>query len=102
MSKTLKVPVDNIRGAAEKIRSFTDNNGDMFERIVNLVREVESCEEWQGRSVKALIDASERNKKKFSQAIRELNDLAVFLTEYAKSMEDKDIDIKNDIQKKLG
>ena len=98
----IKVPIDSIRGAAEKIRNFTDNNGDMFERIVSLVREVESCGEWQGKSVRALIDASEQNKNKFSQAMSELDELATFLTEYAKSMENKDVEIKNDIQKKLG
>lgn len=102
MSKTIKVPVESIRGTADKIRAFTDNNGDMFDRIVNLVRAAESNEEWQGRSVKALIDASKRNKKKFAQAIAELNDLATFLTEYANSMEKEDLSIKSEIRKKMG
>ena len=100
--KKLVVPVETIQNTADKIRSFTDSNGDMFDRIVNLVRAAESSKEWQGRSVKALIDASKRNKNKFTQAINELNDLATFLTEYANSMEEEDISIKSEIQKKMG
>lgn len=101
-TKKLIVPVETIRNTAETIRRFTDNNGDMFDRIMNLVYAAESSEEWQGGSVKALLDASKRNKKKFAQAIAELNDLATFLTEYANSMEEEDSSIKSEIQKKMG
>lgn len=101
-TKKLIVPVETIQNTAETIRSFTDNNGDMFDRILNLVRAAESSGEWKGGSVKALIDASKRNKKKFAQAIAELNDLATFLTEYANSMEKEDLSIKSEIRKKMG
>ena len=102
MSKTLKVPVQSIKDAADDIKRFADDNCDMFKTIIKLVKDVESCGDWEGKSVKALIDASQRNEKKFKTALDDMLKLASFLDDYAKALETADKDIKTDIQKVLG
>lgn len=95
----LNVPVDMIRDAASKLKTYTDDNEDLFGQILNLVNSVESCGDWQGKSMKSLQEVTRKNQKKFEQGMQELYQLGDFLQRYANTMEQTDADVKDQIQR---
>ena len=96
---TIKAPVDTIRDAASKLKTYTDDNEDLFGQILNLVNSVESCGDWQGESMKSLQEVTRKNQKRFEQGMQELYQLGEFLQRYADTMEQTDVDVKNQIQR---
>ena len=48
---TIKTPVDTIREVASKLKAYTDETEDLFGQILNMVNSVESCLDWQGKSM---------------------------------------------------
>lgn len=96
---TIKTPVETIRDAATKLRLYTDENEDLFSQILNMVNSVESCGDWQGKSIKSLQRVTKNNQKKFEEGMRELYELGDFLQRYADAMANKDVELQTQIQR---
>lgn len=96
---TIKTPVDTIREAASKLKAYTDENEDLFGQILNMVNSVESCGDWQGKSMKSLQRVTKNNQKKFEEGMRELYELGDFLQRYADAMANKDAELQAQIQR---
>lgn len=99
MSQILKTPIQQLKEEASKISTYTDDNGDLFAQILNMVNAVESCGDWQGKSMKSLQRVTRNNQKKFEEGMRELYQLGDFLKRYADAMETKDTELKAQIQR---
>lgn len=99
MSQTIKAPIQQLKEEAGKISTYTDDNGDLFTQILNMVDAVESCGDWQGKSMKSLQRVTRNNQKKFEEGMRELYQLGDFLQRYADAMETKDTELKAQIQR---
>ena len=95
---TIKTPIETIREAASQLKMYTDENEDLFSQILNLVNAVESCGDWQGKSMKSLQSVTRNNRKKFEEGMRELYQLGDFLQRYADAMESKDTKLADRIQ----
>lgn len=96
---TIKTSVDTIREAASKLKAYTDENEDLFGQILNMVNSVESCGDWQGKSMKSLQRVTKNNQKKFEEGMRELYELGDFLQRYADAMANKDAELQAQIQR---
>lgn len=96
-STIIKVPVSTLRENATRIQVFAEDNADIFDRIYNILQAMESSGEWQGVSASKAAKATLKNKKKFSEAVSELNSLAEFLKDFSDEMVAEDQDIKNTI-----
>lgn len=96
---TIKTPVDTIREVASKLKAYTDENEDLFCQILNMVNSVESCGDWQGKSMKSLQRVTKNNQKKFEEGMRELYELGDFLQRYADAMANKDAELQAQIQR---
>lgn len=96
---TISAPVEDIRNAASKLKLYTDENEDLFGQILNLVNGVESCGDWQGKSMKSLQQVTRNNQKKFEDGMRELYELGDFLQRYADAMANKDAELQAQIQR---
>ena len=96
---TIKTPVDTIREVASKLKAYTDENEDLFGQILNMVNGVESCGDWQGKSMKSLQRVTKNNQKKFEEGMRELYELGDFLQRYADAMANKDAELQAQIQR---
>lgn len=96
---TIKTPVETIRDAATKLKLYTDENEDLFAQILNMVNSVESCGDWQGKSMKSLQQVTRNNQKKFEEGMRELYELGDFLQRYADAMANKDAELQAQIQR---
>lgn len=96
---TIKTPVDTIREVASKLKAYTDENEDLFGQILNMVNSVESCGDWQGKSMKSLQRVTKNNQKKFEEGMRELYELGDFLQRYADAMANKDAELQAQIQR---
>ena len=99
MSASIRVPTETIRYVAAKLRSYTDENEDLFAQILNMVNSVESCGDWQGKSMKSLQRVTKNNQKKFEEGMRELYELGDFLQRYADAMANKDVELQTQIQR---
>ena len=99
ISTSIKAPNDSIREAATTLKIYTDENEDLFTQILNIVNSVESCGDWQGKSMKSLQRVTRNNQKKFEEGMRELYQLGDFLQRYADAMETKDTELKAQIQR---
>lgn len=95
----IKAPAEAIKDAAVKLKLYTDGNEDLFAQILNMVNAVESCGDWQGKSMKSLQRVTRNNQKKFEEGMRELYQLGDFLQRYADAMETKDKELKAQIQR---
>ncbi len=93
----LKIPIKEIRDTAAKIRNLSSDNSDIFQTIGNLITSAETSGAWYGKSADALRTATEKNCKKFNETLKELDDLAVFLEQYADAMEAADASVKSQI-----
>ena len=91
----IKVPIKEIRDTASKIRDLAGDNSDVFDTMCNIVES--SQDEWKGKSMDALRSATSSNKKTFEKALREVENLAVFLEDYAAALEEADTSVKNQI-----
>ena len=98
--QVIKAPIDNLRDSAEKLKTYTDQNEDLFSQILNMVNSVESCGDWQGKSMKTLQNVTQRNQKKFEAGMQELCELADFLKKYAEAMSAKDEELMKRINNK--
>lgn len=98
--QVIKAPIDNLRDSAEKLKTYTDQNEDLFSQILNMVNSVESCGDWQGKSMKTLQNVTQRNQKKFEAGMQELCELAGFLEKYAEAMSAKDEELMKRINNK--
>ena len=98
--QVIKAPIDNLRDSAEKLKTYTDQNEDLFSQILNMVNSVESCGDWQGKSMKTLQNVTQRNQKKFEAGMQELCELAGFLQKYAEAMSAKDEELMKRINDK--
>lgn len=98
--QVIKAPIDNLRDSAEKLKTYTDQNEDLFSQILNMVNSVESCGDWQGKSMKTLQNVTQRNQKKFEAGMQELCELAGFLEKYAEAMSAKDEELMKRINDK--
>lgn len=96
---TIKTPVDTIREVASKLKAYTDETEDLFGQILNMVNSVESCGDWQGKSMKSLQRVTKNNQKKFEEGMRELYELGDFLQRYADAMANKDAELQAQIQR---
>lgn len=96
---TIKTPIDTIREVASKLKAYTDENEDLFGQILNMVNSVESCGDWQGKSMKSLQRVTKNNQKKFEEGMRELYELGDFLQRYADAMANKDAELQAQIQR---
>lgn len=96
---TIKTPVDTIREVASKLKAYTDETEDLFGQILNMVNSVESCGDWQGKSMKSLQRVTKNNRKKFEEGMRELYELGDFLQRYADAMANKDAELQAQIQR---
>jgi len=95
---TINSPINAIQEAASKLKLYTDENEDLFAQILNMVNSVESCGDWQGKSMKALQSVTRSNQKKFQEGMCELYQLGDFLQRYADAMEKKDTELQARIQ----
>lgn len=98
-SSTIKTPIASIQEAASKLKLYTDENEDLFAQIFNMVNAVESCGDWQGKSMKSLQRVTRNNQKKFEEGMRELYELGDFLQRYADAMANKDAELLAQIQR---
>lgn len=95
---TIKTPIEAIREASSTLKTYTDENEDLFTQILNMVNAVEDCGDWQGKSMKTLQAVTRSNQKKFEEGMRELYQLGDFLQRYADAMEKKDTELQAQIQ----
>ena len=98
-SSTINTPVTSLQEAAATIKRYTDENEDLFIQILNMVNAVESCGDWQGKSMSSLQRVTRNNQKRFEEGMRELFQLGDFLQRYAEAMESKDTELKAQIQR---
>ncbi len=95
---TIKTPIEAIREASSTLKTYTDENEDLFTQILNMVNAVEDCGDWKGKSMKTLQAVTRSNQKKFIEGMRELYQLGDFLQRYADAMEKKDTELQARIQ----
>lgn len=95
---TIKTPIEAIREASSTLKTYTDENEDLFTQILNMVNAVEDCGDWQGKSMKTLQAVTRSNQKKFKEGMSELYQLGDFLQRYADAMEKKDTELQARIQ----
>ena len=94
---TIKVPVPALRDYAAKMQEFADTNADVFNRVYNSLLCVKGSGEWKGTSLEAIVEATEKNKKKFEETIDELQSLAEYLEKFVSEISQKDEEIKKQI-----
>ena len=94
---TIKVPVSSLQENASKMQSFAETNADVFDRLYNSLLCLKGSGEWQGTSLEAIVDATEKNRKKFEETIDELQALATFLDKFVTEISQKDEEIKKQI-----
>lgn len=96
-STTIKVPVSTLQDNASKMQIFADTNADVFDRVYQSLLCLKGSGEWQGTSLEAIVDATEKNRKKFEETIDELQALATFLENFVTEISKKDEEIKTKI-----
>ena len=96
---TLRVPVDTLKRYAAQLYHMADHCADTFDRIQNALYMMEENGQWSGLSLETLLATTKQNKAKFEKVIAELNKLAAFLEQFARAMEEKDNDIKREIDR---
>lgn len=96
-STTIKVPVSTLQENATKMQGFAETNADVFNRVYNSLLCLKGSGEWQGTSLEAIVSATEKNRKKFEEAIDELQSLAEFLQKFVTEISKKDEEIKKQI-----
>lgn len=94
---TIKVPVSTLKDYASKMQSFSDTNADVFDRVYQSLLCLKGSGQWQGTSLEAIVEATEKNKKKFEETIDELQSLAAFLDKFVTEISQKDEEIKKQI-----
>lgn len=94
---TIKVPVSTLQENASKMQSFAETNADVFDRLYNSLLCLKGSGEWQGTSLEAIVDATEKNRKKFEETIDELQALATFLDKFVTEISQKDEEIMKQI-----
>lgn len=95
--KKIRVPVRLLQEYAGKMQGFADTNADVFDRLYNSLLCLKENGEWQGASLEAIMDATEKNKKKFEETLGELQALATFLEKFVAEISKKDEQIKRQI-----
>lgn len=96
-STTIKVPISTLQTSAEKLTSYSTENSDIFDKIYNSLRCLEGSNEWKGASLTAAADATWNNKKKFEDAVNEMEQLAKFLSDFVTEMAEEDAKISKQI-----
>lgn len=94
----IKVPVGKLKEQAKKLSEYTDSNESMFDEIYNSIAALQSSGGWIGDDVKAAIDVTQKNKKKYKNLVDELSNLSLFLTNFAEAMDIKDNEYKRKIE----
>jgi len=94
---SVRVPVNALQDCARKMQELADENVAIFDRLHNTLQCLEGSGEWTGASARAAIAATENNKKKYSEAINELNELADFVQKFACEISAKDEEIMRKI-----
>lgn len=93
----IRVPVGLLQEYAGKMQGFADTNADVFDRLYNSLLCLKENGEWQGTSLEAIVDTTEKNKKKFEETLDELQALATFLEKFVAEISKKDEQIKRQI-----
>lgn len=94
---TINVPLGALQENARIMQELTDVNADVFDRVYNSLLCLKGGNQWQGTSLEAIVTATENNRKKFADTIAEMRSLAAFLDKFVVDMQQKDIQIKNQI-----
>lgn len=94
---TIRIPIACLKENASKMQSIADTNADVFNRVYNSLLCMKGSGEWQGASLEAIVEATEKNKTKFEDTIDELQALATFLDKFVTEITQKDEDIKKQI-----
>lgn len=97
----LKVPIGTLQNAAVSILDFYEEDGDLFDQVLNLLTTIKERGEWKGAGVDALIRISQNNKKTYANAMAELKDLATFLSDFIERISTEDSSIKSEIDIKM-
>jgi len=95
--KEVRVPIGLLREYADQMQTFAETNTSVFDRLTNSLLCLKGSGEWQGTSLEAIVDATEKNKKKFEDTIDELQALATFLDKFVTEISEKDEEIKKQI-----
>lgn len=93
------VPVDSLREYMRKLMDFADDSDGIFDRISNMILSMKSSGEWQGTDVEAVVDATNRNRTKYQEAVEDIRRLAEFLDSYTAELEVTDLELKQRIEK---
>lgn len=99
ISTTVRVPVSTLRDYARKLQEYAQTNGDIFDRMCNIMDALRENGQWVGESQEAAALATEQNVQRFEQTVSELNKLADFLQSFADAMARKDEEIKRQIHR---
>ena len=95
--KDVRVPIGLLREYADQMQTFAETNASVFDRLTNSLLCMKGSGEWQGASLEAIVEATEKNKTKFEDTIDELQALATFLDKFVTEITQKDEDIKKQI-----
>lgn len=93
----IRVPAEELHAAADKMRSFAEDQGGIFDRLSNTLEALRSSGEWDGASWRAAAEKMEENKQKFDETISDLEELALFMQTFAADMTAKDNEIAQQI-----
>jgi len=94
---TIRVPVDELLSAAEKLADYALECEGLLDRLENAVKALRGGTAWRGDSMEALQAVTENNSKQYGEITNDLFNLAGILEQYAKEMQDEDQQIKKEI-----
>ncbi len=92
----IKVPVEDLMSAADKLMDYATECEGLLDRLDNAVKAVKG-DGWKGDSVDALKDATDSNSKHYKELTNDLLNLAGILEQFATQMKDHDLKVKAQI-----
>ena len=90
VSKSIRVPLEAIKGGAERITTLSESIQDYFDQLGNVANGMPADGSWRGSDIEAFINANESNKKKYEKLIQNLSEMGKVLKMYTTVMENTD------------
>ena len=93
----LNIPTEDLLEASDKLWDYAMEIEALYDRLSNSVYAIRGSGVWKGASMEALQKATENNSNQYRELTTDILNLAGLLEKYALKMEEKDLEIKQEI-----
>lgn len=97
---TIEIPIETLRETSEKLSNIVTINQDLLDRMKNHVEGALQSQVWNGKDATEALNTLKKNRKKYKDVIKEIEEMSDFLKRYVEEIETSDSKTAASIQSK--